>query len=211
MRSVRSVTLSALNWPNTWSGVTGIEPAQPARKNAIRAFGDQAKSCSSPARSTDSLSANDRQSLRFTVAVCTVIARPGRGGQLPKRLRRQRDSGTVRQLPSGKWQTSVLQAGGRYVSLGAFATRADADREVTVALAAHISGASGRVPDPASGGTSTLADASRGVSRTSAPGRSQSASLRTRHRGGQRRASRSSSPGSRPNMSGRPCNPFRTS
>ena len=45
-----------------------------------------------------------------------------------KRLRRQRSSGALRQLPSGRWQPSLPVPGGKYVSLGAFDTRAQAER-----------------------------------------------------------------------------------
>src|SRR5262245_8276731 len=49
---------------------------------------------------------------------------------MPKRLRRPRNSGAVRQLPSSRWQSQILAADGRYVSLGTFRARADAVRAV---------------------------------------------------------------------------------
>jgi len=59
---------------------------------------------------------------------------PG-GSDMAKRLRRQRDSGTLRQLPSGRWQPAVLEVGNTYTSLGTFRTRAEAEKTLAAAVA----------------------------------------------------------------------------
>ena len=54
---------------------------------------------------------------------------------MAKRLRRQRDSGALRQLPSGRWQPAILEVGNTYTSLGTFRTRAEAEKSLAVAIA----------------------------------------------------------------------------
>jgi integrase len=52
-----------------------------------------------------------------------------------KKLRRQRESGALRQLPSGRWQPAVFEVGNTYTSLGTFRTRAEAEKVLTAAMA----------------------------------------------------------------------------
>ena len=59
---------------------------------------------------------------------------PG-GSIMAKRLRRQRDSGALRQLPSGRWQPAILEVDNRYTSLGTFRTRGEAEKSLAVATA----------------------------------------------------------------------------
>lgn len=47
--------------------------------------------------------------------------------------RRHRDSGALRKLPSGRWQARILSDDNVYVSLGSFATRAEADQTLMAA------------------------------------------------------------------------------
>ena len=54
---------------------------------------------------------------------------------MAKRLRRQRDSGALRQLPSGRWQPAILEVGNTYTSLGTFRTRAEAEKTLAAAIA----------------------------------------------------------------------------
>ena len=54
---------------------------------------------------------------------------------MAKRLRRQRDSGALRQLPSGRWQPAILEVGNTYTSLGTFRTRAEAEKALAGAIA----------------------------------------------------------------------------
>ncbi len=54
---------------------------------------------------------------------------------MAKRLRRQRDSGALRQLPSGRWQPAVLETDNRYTSLGTFRTRGEAEKALGAAIA----------------------------------------------------------------------------
>ncbi len=54
---------------------------------------------------------------------------------MAKRLRRQRDSGALRQLPSGRWQPAILEPGNTYTSLGTFVTRAEAEKTLAAAIA----------------------------------------------------------------------------
>ena len=54
---------------------------------------------------------------------------------MAKRLRRQRDSGALRQLPSGRWQPAILEVGNTYTSLGTFHTRAEAEKTLAAAVA----------------------------------------------------------------------------
>ena len=42
--------------------------------------------------------------------------------------KRTRTSGSVRRLPSGKWQARLYAATGERTALGVFATKAEADR-----------------------------------------------------------------------------------
>jgi integrase len=57
------------------------------------------------------------------------------GSVMAKRLRRQRDSGALRQLPSGRWQPAVLEIDNRYTSLGSFRTRGEAEKALAAAMA----------------------------------------------------------------------------
>ena len=54
---------------------------------------------------------------------------------MAKRLRRQRDSGALRQLPSGRWQPAILEVDNRYTSLGTFRTRGEAEKSLAAATA----------------------------------------------------------------------------
>ena len=54
---------------------------------------------------------------------------------MAKRLRRQRDSGALRQLPSGRWQPAILEIDNRYTSLGTFRTRGEAEKTLAAAIA----------------------------------------------------------------------------
>jgi len=54
---------------------------------------------------------------------------------MAKRLRRQRDSGALRQLPSGRWQPAILEIDNRYTSLGTFRTRGEAERTLAATIA----------------------------------------------------------------------------
>jgi integrase len=58
-----------------------------------------------------------------------------------KRLRRQRESGALRQLPSGRWQPQLLASDGRYVSLGTYRTRTAAVRVLEAATVDQRRGA----------------------------------------------------------------------
>jgi integrase len=69
---------------------------------------------------------------------------------MARRLRRHRHSGAVRQLPSGRWQARLQDADGAYVSLGAFRSRAEADKALTLAVADQTRGS---WVDPRSGRT----------------------------------------------------------
>ena len=52
---------------------------------------------------------------------------------MTKRLRRQRGSGAVRRLPSGRWQAKIRELDDTYTSLGVFATHAEADKTLVAA------------------------------------------------------------------------------
>ncbi|MGE0879600.1 MAG: tyrosine-type recombinase/integrase [Acidimicrobiia bacterium] len=55
--------------------------------------------------------------------------------------KRTRTSGSVRKLPSGKWQPRMYSATGERTALGVFATKAEADKVLRAALAAQARGA----------------------------------------------------------------------
>ena len=59
---------------------------------------------------------------------------------MPRR-RRQKGSGAVRKLPSGRWQARVQSDAGSMVSLGAFPTKTDAERVIVNATADQTRGA----------------------------------------------------------------------
>ena len=54
--------------------------------------------------------------------------------------KRTRTSGSVRRLPSGKWQARLYAATGERTALGVFATKAEADRTLRVALSDQLRG-----------------------------------------------------------------------
>lgn len=58
-----------------------------------------------------------------------------------KSLRRGRDSGALRQLPSGKWQARVRTPDGKHLSVGTFEKRADAERALVETQARKLKGA----------------------------------------------------------------------
>lgn len=54
--------------------------------------------------------------------------------------KRTRSSGSVRKLPSGKWQARLYSPAGDRTSLGVYATKAEADRHLRAALADQVRG-----------------------------------------------------------------------
>ena len=59
---------------------------------------------------------------------------------MAKRQRRSKESGSVRKLPSGKWQARVHHADGTRTPLGTFATKRDADQALTLAASDQMRG-----------------------------------------------------------------------
>lgn len=57
-----------------------------------------------------------------------------------KRHRRTRESGSVRKLPSGKWQARVHHSDGTRTPLGTFSTKREADQSLTLATSDQLRG-----------------------------------------------------------------------
>jgi hypothetical protein len=106
----------------------------------VKALVQSASSCQKCWQRRYLLSARIRRMPVMFLRKGTIRARSGHLQWMGTRRRRTKESGSVRKLPSGKWQARVHHADGTRIPLVTFATKRDAAQALTRAASDQLRG-----------------------------------------------------------------------